>query len=148
MEKALQNRRICDIITAMKVYVSHSEAETIEWAKAYAATLKTGDVVLLEGEMGAGKTMLAKGLIAGMGIPDEVTSPTYAYVNEYGGRVFHFDCYRIESAAQAYGLGLFDYFGRGGVCIVEWGESIRELLPDGCKTIRIRKTGKAREIEF
>lgn len=148
MEKALQNRRICDIITAMKVYVSHSEAETIEWAKAYAATLKTGDVVLLEGEMGAGKTMLAKGLIAGMGIPDEVTSPTYAYVNEYGGRVFHFDCYRIESAAQAYGLGLFDYFGRGGVCIVEWGENIRELLPDGCKTIRICKTGKAREIEF
>ncbi len=131
----------------MAVFLSHSDEETIAWAKAYAKTLKRGDTVLLEGPMGAGKTMLAKGIIAGMGIPDEVTSPTYAYVNEYGD-VFHFDCYRITSAAQAYGLGLEDYFGRGGICLVEWSENIKELLPENAKTVRIAGEGNVREIEF
>ena len=132
----------------MAVFCSHSEEETIKLAKEFAKTLKSGDVVLLEGEMGAGKTVLAKGLIAGMGIADEVTSPTYAYVNEYDGRVFHFDCYRISSEAQALGLGLFDYFERGGVCIVEWSENIKGLLPANCKRIRISGSGSEREIEF
>ncbi len=132
----------------MAVFLSHSEEETFRWAKDFAATLKAGDVVLLEGEMGAGKTVLAKGLIAGMGIGDEVTSPTYAYVNEYGGRVFHFDCYRVTSEAQALGLGLSDYFERGGVCIVEWSENIKDLLPGGCKRIKISGNGSEREIEF
>ncbi len=131
----------------MAVFYSHSEEETFAWAKAYAKTLERGDVVLLDGPMGAGKTMLAKGIIAGMGITDEVTSPTYAYVNEYGD-VFHFDCYRIVSAAQAYGLGLADYFGRGGICLVEWSENIKELLPDAVKHVRISGEGNTREIEF
>ncbi len=132
----------------MEVFFSRSEEETIEWARGYAESLACGDVVLLEGEMGAGKTMLAKGLIAGMGIPEEVTSPTYAYVNEYGGRIFHFDCYRIQSIDVAYELGLADYFGRGGICIVEWGEKIKELLPDTVKRIEIRKTKEGREIRY
>ena len=131
----------------MAVFLSHSEEETAAWAKDYAKSLRRGDTVLLEGPMGAGKTVLAKGIIAGMGITDAVTSPTYAYVNEYGD-VFHFDCYRIVSAAQAYGLGLADYFGRGGICLVEWGENIKELLPDGAKTVRIAGTGDTREITF
>ncbi len=133
----------------MQVFLSHSEAETIEWAKGYARTLKSGDTVLLKGNMGAGKTMLAKGIIAGLGIPDEVTSPTYAYVNEYGGRVFHFDCYRIVSAAQALGLGLGDYFDRGGICLVEWSENIEELLPPDAKTVTVTgEGGGPREIVF
>ncbi len=131
----------------MAVFVSHSERETFLWAKEYAKGLSPFDVVLLKGEMGAGKTILAKGMIAGMGISDEVTSPTYAYVNEYGGRVFHFDCYRVESEAQALGLGLADYFGRG-VCIIEWSENIAGLLPAGAKVVKISGEEGVREIEF
>ncbi len=133
----------------MAVFLSHSEEETMAWAREYAASLEAGDTVLLEGEMGAGKTCLAKGLIAGMGVSEEVTSPTYAYVNEYrDGSIFHFDCYRIESEAQALSLGLSDYFERGGICIVEWGANIAGLLPLHCKTIRISGTGADREIVF
>ncbi len=133
----------------MAVFYSRSAEETIAWAKDYAKTLKPGDTVLLIGGMGAGKTMVAKGIAAGMGITDEVTSPTYAYVNEYGGRLFHFDCYRVESEAQAYGLGLCDYFDRGGVCLVEWSENIKGLLPADAKKIAISGEGEGvREIVF
>ncbi len=133
----------------MAVFLSHSPSETVAWAKAFAKTLSPGDTVLLEGNMGAGKTVLAKGIAAGMGITDEVTSPTYAYVNEYGGKLFHFDCYRIASEAQAYGLGLADYFGRGGVCLIEWGENIKGLLPAAVKVVTIKGEGEsAREIGF
>ena len=114
---------------------------------AYAKTLTRGDVVLLEGEMGAGKTVLAQGIVRGLGILEEVTSPTYAYVNEYGF-VFHFDCYRIQSTAQALSLGLADYFDRGGICLIEWGENIKELLPEHVKRLRITGSGEAREVEY
>ena len=77
--------------------VTKSEGETMRFAEKYAKTLSAGDVVLLHGEMGAGKTVFAKGVAKGMGIFDEVTSPTYAYMNDYDGRLFHYDCYRIQS---------------------------------------------------
>ncbi len=131
----------------MAVFYSHSEEETYLWAKEYAKGLKKGDVVCLDGPMGAGKTVLAKGMIAGMGYTDDVTSPTYAYVNEYGD-VFHFDCYRIESEGQAYGLGLADYFERGGICLIEWSQNIVTLLPKDVKRVRITGSGETREIEF
>ena len=81
----------------MAEFFSHSEEETIEFAKKYAATLVPGDVVLLEGEMGAGKTAFAKGVAKGLGISEEVTSPTYAYLNSYSDKLYHYDCYRIRS---------------------------------------------------
>ena len=133
----------------MAVFISHSPEETIFWAESYAKGLKAGDTVLLDGNMGAGKTVLAKGIAKGLGIGDEITSPTYAYVNTYGNKLFHFDCYRIASEAQAYGLGLADYFGRGGVCLIEWSEKIAGLLPENCKRVRISGMGEdPREIEF
>ena len=109
--------------------------------------------MLLEGEMGAGKTLIAKGIAEGLGIGEEVTSPTYAYVNSYplpaGGELYHFDCYRITSERQAYELGLFDYFEAGGICLVEWSENIAGLLPEGCKRVEIRKRSETeREILF
>ncbi len=131
----------------MAVFSSRSAQETYAFAMAYAKTLKRGDVVLLEGEMGAGKTVLAQGIVRGLGIFEEVTSPTYAYVNEYGF-VFHFDCYRVQSVAQALSLGLADYFGRGGICLIEWGENIAELLPENVKRVRITGTGETREVEY
>ena len=99
--------------------------------------------------MGAGKTVFAKGVARGLGIEDEVTSPTYAYMNDYDGRLFHYDCYRIESPRQAENLGLADYFEMGGVCLVEWSENIAPLLPGRAKRVTIRKTGEEeREIEY
>ena len=133
----------------MALFLSQSEEETFRWAENYAKTLKAGDVVLLEGEMGAGKTLVAKGIAKGLGIACEVTSPTYAYINDYEGRLFHFDCYRLESEEQALSLGFADYFSFGGISLIEWSERIASLLPEGCKTVKIGKRGEcAREIEF
>ena len=132
----------------MAVFLSHSEEETAAWANAFAKTLSAGDVVLLEGEMGAGKTALAKGIAAGLGIACEVTSPTYAYVNDYGG-VYHFDCYRVPSEEFAERLGFAEYFEMGGVCLVEWAENIAGLIPARAKKVNIKKRGESlREIIF
>ncbi|MBQ8291117.1 MAG: tRNA (adenosine(37)-N6)-threonylcarbamoyltransferase complex ATPase subunit type 1 TsaE [Clostridia bacterium] len=125
----------------MNSFVSKSSEDTQAFAERFAKTLKGGDVVLLDGDMGAGKTVFAKGVAKGLGIQEEVTSPTYAYMNDYDGRLFHYDCYRIESAEQAERLGLADYFDMGGICLIEWSQNIASLLPRGCKRIRIVKTG-------
>ena len=127
--------------------ISESEEQTIDLAEQYAATLRPGDVVLLEGEMGAGKTVFVKGIARGLGIDEEITSPTYAYMNDYGGKLYHYDCYRLSSGAQAEALGLCDYFDAGGICVVEWAQNIADVLPAGCKVVRIAKRGEnAREI--
>ncbi len=128
--------------STMTEFISHSEEETRAIAKEIASGLKKGDVLLLEGDLGAGKTVFAKGVAEGLGVEEEVTSPTYAYMNEYEGRaltLYHYDCYRVESAAQAEGLGLSDYFDMGGVCLVEWPQNIAPLLPKGCTHVRIEK---------
>lgn len=133
----------------MAVFVSRSREETIGWGADYAKTLSAGDTVLIEGEMGAGKTVLCKGIARGLGIKEEITSPTYAYINSYEGRLFHFDCYRVANEDQALALGFADYFDMGGVCLVEWSENIAGLLPPQTKTVRLRKLGEnEREIEF
>lgn len=129
----------------MEEWISRSREETMAIAKKIAARLVGGDVLLLDGEMGAGKTVFAKGIAAGLGVEEEVTSPTYAYMNEYSGErltLYHYDCYRIESVAQAEGLGLADYFSAGGVCLVEWAQNIAPLLPEGCTRVRIEKRGE------
>ncbi len=133
----------------MAEFFSHSEEETKAWAEAYAKTLSKGDILLLNGEMGAGKTAFCKGLARGLGIVDEVTSPTYAYMNNYDDKLFHYDCYRITSEAQAENLGLCDYFDAGGVCVIEWSENIAGLLPKNCKTVAIEKVNEeTRKIIF
>ena len=133
----------------MAVFLSESREATMAFAAEYAKTLSAGDVVLLDGDMGAGKTVFAKGVAKGMGISDEVTSPTYAYMNDYDGRLFHYDCYRIQSQRQAENLGLADYFELGGVCLVEWSENIAPLLPERVKRVKIRKIDEnTREIEY
>lgn len=133
----------------MAVFLSKSQEDTLAWAQEYAKTLRLGDTVLLEGEMGAGKTLVAKGIAKGLGIKEEVTSPTYAYVNAYENRLFHFDCYRVSSEQQAFQLGFADYFEAGGICLVEWSENITGLLPALVKRVEIIKCGEsAREIRF
>ena len=122
--------------------ISDSEKNTIQIAKEYAKTLVPGDVVLLEGEMGAGKTVFVKGIAEALGIPDEITSPTYAYMNDYDGKLYHYDCYRLTSGAQAEALGLCDYFYGKGICVIEWAENIAGVLPEHCKRVRIEKRGE------
>ena len=132
----------------MAVFISRSEADTLSFAKEYAKTLQAGDVVCLEGDMGAGKTVFAKGVAQGLGIFEEVTSPTYAYVNSYANKLFHFDCYRVESEAFAESLGFSEYFDMGGICLVEWSENIKGLLPQSVKRVTIKGSGNTREIEY
>lgn len=123
----------------MAVFLSASPRETVNAGREYAKTLKPGDVVLLKGEMGAGKTQFAKGVAQGLGIDDEILSPTYAYMNVYSGKLYHFDCYRLKSGEKAEELGLCDYFYGNGVCLIEWGENIADVLPEKCKTVEIQK---------
>lgn len=133
----------------MANFISKSREETLAFAESYAKTLRCGDVVLLDGDMGAGKTVFTKGVAKGLGIEEEVTSPTYAYMNDYDGRLFHYDCYRIESVEQAERLGLGDYFDMGGICIVEWAQNIAPLLPRVVKRVTIKKLNEnEREITY
>ncbi len=123
----------------MAIYLSGSEKATILFAKQYAKTLRAGDVVLLNGEMGAGKTVFVKGVAQGLGIKTEILSPTYAYMNDYDGKLYHYDCYRLKNGAQAESLGLTDYFGGKGICLIEWAENIADVLPETHKTVTIKK---------
>ena len=133
----------------MAIIITKTREETETFAREYAKTLRAGDVVLLDGDMGAGKTVFSKGVAAGLGIEEEVTSPTYAYMNDYDGRLFHYDCYRIESVAQAENLGLADYFDMGGICLIEWAQNIAPLLPRNVKRVIIKKLGEnEREITY
>lgn len=121
--------------------ITNGANETIRVAEEYAKTLKKGDVVLLRGEMGAGKTAFTKGVAKTLGIADEITSPTYAYMNDYDGILYHFDCYRLSSGEDAEALGLTDYFYGNGICVVEWSENISSVLPENAKIVTIEKLG-------
>lgn len=125
----------------MAIFLSESATDTEEFGARFAKTLKYGSVVVLKGEMGAGKTVFCKGVARGLGVADEVLSPTYAYMNDYDGKLFHFDCYRLKNGAQAEQLGLTDYFYADGVCLVEWAENIAEVLPEKVITVVIEKAG-------
>ena len=118
--------------------ITESEKETINAAKEYAKTLKTGDVVLLKGDLGAGKTEFVKGVAEYFGFTG-VTSPTYAYLNVYGDYIYHYDCYRLSSGEDAEALGLTDYFGKEDICLIEWPENIESVLPENAKTVVIEK---------
>ena len=121
------------------VYLTNSELETIKLGESYAKTLSAGDVVLLNGEMGGGKTAFTKGVAKGLGITDVITSPTYAYMNDYDGKLYHYDCYRLTSGEDAEALGLTDYFYGNGICVIEWSQNIKSVLPDKVKIVTIKK---------
>jgi tRNA threonylcarbamoyladenosine biosynthesis protein TsaE len=111
---------------------SHSVDETIAIGERMAGECQRGTVLALHGELGAGKTALVKGLARGLGIPQEVTSPTFTLIHEYrGGRLplYHVDLYRLESPDQAVAIGLEDYLPGDGVTVIEWPERLRDLLP-------------------
>lgn len=121
--KRLQNVVKRYIIKNMK-FVSHSVNDTYTFAKKVADKLKGGEVIILRGDLGAGKTTFTKGLAKALGVEETVTSPTFTYVKEYYGRLplYHFDMYRVADADEVYELGLEEYFYKGGVVVVEWNK--------------------------
>lgn len=119
-------------------YLSKSSKQTEDIAFEFAKTLKMGDVVVLEGDLGAGKTAFTKGVARYFGL-DGVTSPTYAYLNIYGDKIYHYDCYRLSCGEDAERLGLTDYFGGDNICIIEWAENIEDALPNDIKKVKIIK---------
>jgi len=132
----------------VKLFETHSEEETIELGRKIAGELPRRAVVLLIGNLGAGKTTLAKGIISGLGAaePEEVASPTFTLIHEYGrGRVYHIDLYRLDTAAQVATLGLDEIFDREAVVLVEWGEKFRELMPADRIEIALSSTGASAE---
>ena len=118
--------------------ISKSQSQTEQIAFEYAKTLSKGDVVLLSGDLGAGKTHFVKGVARYFGL-DGVTSPTYAYLNVYGDFIYHYDCYRLSCGEDALMLGLTDYFNGENICFIEWAENIEDVLPENCKTVTIQK---------
>jgi tRNA threonylcarbamoyladenosine biosynthesis protein TsaE len=121
-----------DVKTHFEV-VTHSPAETLEFGRTLAKEIQSPCLILLEGDLGSGKTTLTKGLISGMGLAgeDEVTSPSFTLVHEYGQdrKAYHVDLYRIEGTRELATLGLDEFFGQAAVVIIEWGEKLGDYLP-------------------
>jgi len=132
------------------VYRTASEEETIALGERLAGELPRRGVVLLIGNLGAGKTTLAKGIVRGRGAApaEEVSSPTFTLIHEYGqGAVYHIDLYRLDEPRQVATLGLEELFERDALVLVEWGERFPELMPAARTEIRLRHAGdEVREI--
>ena len=133
-------------------FETHSEEETIELGRRIDRELPPTARVLLIGNLGAGKTTLAKGIVSGLGAapPDDVSSPTFALIHEYGrGRVYHVDLYRLEKPGEAATLGLEEIFERDAVVLIEWGERFLSLMPEEHFEIRFTTLeGGSRRIEI
>jgi tRNA threonylcarbamoyladenosine biosynthesis protein TsaE len=129
------------------VKITRDEKETRELAGALTAFLRPGDVVLLVGELGAGKTCFAKGIAQGLGIRENVLSPTFTLLKEYKGRLplYHLDAYRLEGPWDLFDIGLEDYLEGDGVLLVEWGDRVRDFFTLVYLEVRIEFTGLERE---
>lgn len=115
----------------MYEFISNSEEETINFAKNFAKQLKKNDIIILSGELGSGKTKFTQGILEYFGLEKEISSPTFTIVNEYNAQhfsIYHFDLYRLNNIDEFYEIGGDEYFAKGGLCIVEWGEMIEPIL--------------------
>lgn len=114
--------------------------ETDEFGIKLGEKLIKGDIICLDGDLGAGKTTLTQSIAKGLMVEDYVTSPTFAIINEYEGvlPLYHFDVYRLESAEEGFDLGFEEYFYGDGICIIEWAKKIEEILPKDCLKINLK----------
>ena len=113
-------------------FTSNSENDTKKFAENLASKLNIGDVIVLTGDLGSGKTKFTEGILKYFGLEDEISSPTFNIVNEHisgNTKIFHFDVYRLENVDEFYAIGGEEYFSNG-ICIIEWGEIIKEALPN------------------
>lgn len=134
----------------MKIRSDH-EQKTYDLGYKLGTLLRSGDVVCLTGDLGAGKTTLSKAIAKGLGVEDCVTSPTFTIIHEYEGRLplYHFDVYRISNLEEMEDLGYEEYFYGEGVCLIEWASQIEELIPNKHLWIHIKKIDEnTREIEL
>jgi tRNA threonylcarbamoyladenosine biosynthesis protein TsaE len=138
---------------ALRIH-SASPEETRQLGAALGELLAAGDVVLLVGELGAGKTAFTQGIGAGLGVAGTINSPTFTIVKEYTGRLslYHFDLYRIEESAELFALGFEEYFGGEGVAVIEWAErgeddELGAAWPERWLRVKLRATG-SHEREF
>jgi tRNA threonylcarbamoyladenosine biosynthesis protein TsaE len=132
----------------VRTYRTASEAETISLGERLAQELPSRAVIFLSGDLGAGKTTLAKGIAKGLGAadPDEVSSPTFTLIHEHG-RLYHVDLYRLDTLREVETLGLDEILERDAVVLVEWGERFPEIFPPDRIEIRLRATDDERIIE-
>lgn len=121
---------------------TYSLSEIDEVAKELLPQINS-NIVLLNGEMGAGKTTMIKALCKALKCPDVVSSPTFSLINEYRTvdhkPLYHFDCYRIENEEEAYDFGAEEYLYSGHLCLIEWSENIQSLLPENCSLVTLEK---------
>ncbi len=122
----------------MKIILK-SQEETIEFGKKIGENLKSGAVVALDGDLAAGKTYLTKGIALGLGITEEVSSPTFTIISEYPGkyRLYHMDVYRLENSDDFLDIGGEDMLYGDGVCVIEWSKKIKDILPKNTIFIEI-----------
>ena len=124
------------------VFESRGEKETLELAKKMGSEALPGQIICLEGDLGVGKTVFAKGLALGLGLSEPVSSPTFTIVKTYeGGRLplYHFDVYRIEEPEEMEEIGYEDFFFSDGLTVIEWPSRIEELIPEEAVRVRIEK---------
>ncbi len=121
---------------------TYSEKETLGIAEAMARDIKSSSIICLDGDLGTGKSVFARGFARGLGITEPITSPTFTLVQIHEGDVlnmYHFDVYRIDDPSQMYDIGYEDYFYSDGVCLVEWASLISDLIPDYAIWVSIEK---------
>ncbi len=124
------------------VYETFSPSETEKIGFEMGKNASAGDIYCLSGDLGVGKTVFTRGFAKGLGVEDEyITSPTFTIINEYEGRLnlYHFDVYRIGSIEEMDDTGYEDYFFGNGVCLVEWAELVKEIIPENAKWITVEK---------
>lgn len=128
----------------MEIFESNSREDTVKIGENLGTTLVGGEVVAFRGDLGSGKTCFTSGIAKGLGFTGDVTSPTFALINEYiGGRLplYHFDMYRISSWDELYSSGFFEYIEENGVVAAEWSENIENALPNNTIYVEFEKTG-------
>ena len=125
MATTIQIKSLAGIDQAAQEFIAYASASPLQ-----------SNIFAFFGQMGAGKTTFIKAICRALGVEDDVNSPTFTIVNEYrsakGFPVYHFDFYRINNITEAYDIGTDEYFGGDGICLIEWPEKIREILPDDC----------------
>lgn len=125
----------------MRTIITNSEIETKNLAKDIASKVDKNTVIVLSGELGAGKTKFVEGFLSYYGLENEISSPTFTIVNEYKNSqitIFHFDVYRLSDIDEFYAIGGEEYFSKG-ICIIEWGEIIEDAIPSNAIRINIEK---------
>jgi len=133
----------------MPIFTTHSADETFELGRRIGETLQPGDMILLRGDLGAGKSVLARGLARGLGIDCPMPSPTFTLMQPYEGRIpfYHFDLYRLEDPDEFYEAGLEEYAFGNGAAVIEWPDCA-ELMPDTCFEVEINRGASDEEREI